>query len=104
MFSLIILTAISVASQTFLGITLLTPYKGSFRETKLKLDFGLSIPSILFSIDTIIEWSFYFCNVSFTVLVKSSTDGSLMEWLSGNDKILAMFKNKTFMFLQLLHR
>ena len=55
MFSLIILTAISVASQTFLGITLLTPYKGSFRETKLKLDFGLSIPSILFSIDTIIE-------------------------------------------------
>ena len=45
---------------------------------------------ILFLIDVMLGWSLYFSNASITESVKSSTDGFLIEGLSGSDKFLAM--------------
>ena len=49
-----VLTDISVASEAFLGSNLLIPSKILFSQTKLKLNFGLSILAVLFLIDVIL--------------------------------------------------
>ena len=96
LFSVIVLIVMSVACQAFLGFEFLTPFKVSFRQTNLKLNFWLFILIILFLINVILRWPLYFSNASFTGSAKSYTDGSLMEQFSGNDKILAMFTSLNF--------
>ena len=91
-FSLIILTGISAACEAFLRFNLLTPFNVSFRETNLKLNFGLSMLVILFLIDLMLGWSLYFSNASITGSVKRLTDGSLIEGLSDSDKFLVMLQ------------
>ena len=81
-----ILTGISVACEALFGFNLLTPSRVSFRETSLKLNFGLSISLILFLIEVILECSLYLSNESFTESVKSSIDGSLIDRFAGNVK------------------
>ena len=87
-----ILTGISVACEALLGFNLLTPSRVSFRETSLKLNFGLSISFILFLIEVILECSLYLSNESFTESVKNSTDGSLIDGFAGNDKFLTILQ------------
>ena len=49
-----ILTGLSVACEAFLGFNLLTTSNVLFRETTLKLNFGLLMLAILFLIDVLL--------------------------------------------------